>query len=102
MRVEFSKDFQKSASKLSGKMKESLAKVIQEVSSAETIADITDCKPIQNAPSIFRIRIGNKRAFFHYAIIVEEGIATFIRLLNRGEAYNKDNEKYLKNYSKNN
>lgn len=35
MRVEFSKDFQKSASKLSGKMKESLVKVIQEVSSAK-------------------------------------------------------------------
>lgn len=100
MRVEFSKDFQKSANKLSGKMKESLAKVIAEVSSAQSVSEIMDCKSIQNAPSIYRIRIGSKRAFFHYGIIVEEGVATFIRLLNRGEAYSKENETYLKNYSK--
>lgn len=100
MRVEFTKDFEKSVSKLSGKMKDSLVMVIQEVAAAKTIDEIKNCKPIVNAPSIYRIRIGDKRAFFHYGIIVEEGMVTFIRLLSRGQAYNKENEKYLKRYSK--
>ena len=41
MNVEYSKDFEKSVKKLSGKMLDSIRKVITEVKNAENIKDIT-------------------------------------------------------------
>ena len=42
MNVEYSKDFEKSVKKLSGKMLGSIRKVITEVKNAENIKEITD------------------------------------------------------------
>ena len=46
MNVEYSKDFEKSVKKLSGKMLNSIRRVIMEVKNAESIKDITDCKKL--------------------------------------------------------
>ena len=64
MNVDYSKDFKKSVKKLSGKMLDSVRRVVAEVKSAESIKDITDCKKLV----VYRIRIGNYRAFFTFHI----------------------------------
>ena len=46
MNVEYSKDFEKSVKKLSGKMLDSIRRVITEVKNAENIKEITDCKKL--------------------------------------------------------
>ena len=43
MKVDYSKEFEKSLKKLSGKMLDSIRRVITEVKQAENIKDITDC-----------------------------------------------------------
>ena len=46
MRVEFSKEFEKSVRKLSGKMLDSVREAIQKVMDAEGIEALTDCKKL--------------------------------------------------------
>ena len=60
MRVEYSKDFEKTVRKLSGKILQSVIAMIDEVKRAESVDDITDCKKIETLNSVYRIRIGNK------------------------------------------
>lgn len=64
MKVEYSKDFEKSVKKLSGKVLHSIINMIDEVKNASSINDITDCKKIETLNNVYRIRIGSKRAFF--------------------------------------
>ena len=64
MNVEYSKDFEKSVKKLSGKMLDSIRRVIAEVKNAESIKEITDCKKLVGYRNVYRIRIGDYRAFF--------------------------------------
>ena len=64
MKVEYSKDFEKSVRKLSGKVLHSVIDMIDEVKSATSVSDITDCKKIESLNNVYRIRVGNKRAFF--------------------------------------
>ena len=73
MKVDYSKEFEKSLKKLSGKMLDSIRRVITEVKQAENIKDITDCTKLVGYSNIYRIRIGDYRAFF----------------TSRGEAYGK-------------
>ena len=64
MKVEYSKDFEKSVKKLSGKVLHSIINMIDEVKNASSINDITDCKKIETLNNVYRICIGSKRAFF--------------------------------------
>lgn len=96
MQVEYSKEFIKNASKLSGKMRESLASVIQQVRDAADVQHITDCKRLKGFKSIYRIRIGDKRAFFQFHVRIESNKVFFILIANRGESYNKEIEQKLK------
>ena len=66
MNVEYSKDFEKSVKKLSGKMLGSIRKVITEVKNAENIKEIIDCKKLVGYRNLYRIRIGDYRAFFTF------------------------------------
>ena len=95
MKVGFSKSFIKAAARLSGKMKDSLREVILEVekaaSVADTVADITDCKKLAGFNYVYRIRIGNYRAFFIFHVQIVDDTALFQYLLLRGEAYAKKN-----------
>ena len=66
MNVDYSKDFKKSVKKLSGKMLDSVRRVVEEVKNAESLKDITDCKKLVGFRNVYRIRIGDYRAFFTF------------------------------------
>ena len=64
MKVDYSKEFEKSLKKLSGKMLDSIRRVITEVKQAENIKDITDCTKLVGYSNIVRIR-------FHFLSFIE-------------------------------
>ncbi len=71
MKVRFSKEFSKAAEKLSGKLRESFKDAINEVIDASCIEEISYCKKIETLNSVYRIRIGSRRAFFVLHIELE-------------------------------
>ena len=89
MKVDYSKDFEKSLKKLSGKMLESVCRVIKEVKAADDIKDITDCKKLIGYRSIYRIRIGDYRAIFSFHVEIINDTVKFNYLVSRGEPYGK-------------
>lgn len=89
MKVDYSKDFERSLRKLSGKMLESVRRVIKEVKEADDIKDITDCKKLIGYRSIYRIRIGDYRAIFTFHIEIVNDTIKFKYFVSRGEAYGK-------------
>ena len=96
MNVDYSKDFKKSVKKLSGKMLDSVRRVVAEVKSAESIKDITNCKKLVGYRNVYRIRIGDYRAFFTFHIEIINDTIIFRYLVPRGEAYDKKAQKELK------
>ena len=44
---------------------------------------------------IYRIRIGSYRAFFNFHVEFKDGIARFLYLIPRGQAYDKGTKKNL-------
>lgn len=96
MKVAFSKSFEKSVRKLSGKTLESIRRVILEVKNAKDIHQITDCKQLVGYHNIYRIRIGDYRAFFTFHIQIIDDEVFFVYLVSRGEAYGKKMESSLK------
>lgn len=87
MKVDYSKDFEKSVKKLSGKILDSVRCVIKEVKEADNIKDITDCTKLVGFRSVYRIRIGDYRAFFTFHIEIVDDVVRFKYLVSRGEAY---------------
>ena len=100
MNVEYSKDFEKSVKKLAGKMLGSIRKVITEVKNAENIKEITDCKKLVGYRNVYRIRIGDYRAFFTFHIEIVNDTVIFRYLVSRGEAYAKKMDESLKRIDK--
>ena len=100
MNVEYSKDFEKSVKKLSGKMLDSVRGVISEVKNAESIKDITDCKKLVGYRNVYRIRIGDYRAFFTFHVEMINDTVIFRYLVSRGEAYAKKMDESLKRIDK--
>ena len=96
MNVDYSKDFKKSVKKLSGKMLDSVRRVVEEVKNAESLKDITDCKKLVGYRNVYRIRIGDYRAFFTFHIEINNDTIIFRYLVPRGEAYDKKAQKELK------
>ena len=96
MNVDYSKDFKKSVKKLSGKMLDSVRRVVEEVKNAESLKDITDCKKLVGYRIVYRIRIGDYRAFFTFHIEIINDTIIFRYLVPRGEAYDKKAQKELK------
>lgn len=96
MNVDYSKDFKKSVKKLSGKMLDSVRRVVEEVKNAESLKDITDCKKLVGYRNVYRIRIGDYRAFFTFHIEIINDTIIFRYLVPRGEAYDKKVQKELK------
>lgn len=91
MRVDFSKDFEKALDRLSGKLYKSVITAINQVIDATSLEDIQNCKKIESLRNIYRIRIGNQRAFFLLRIEIESDLVMFEYLVSRGEAYAKKN-----------
>lgn len=96
MRVDFSKEFEKAVRKLSGKTLNSVREAIQEVINAESIEELTDCKKLVDFDSIYRLRIGGYRAFFSFHVRVVNNHVMFLYLVPRGQAYDKQMRKNLR------
>lgn len=96
MKVKYSKSFEKSVRKLSGKMLDSVRHTIIEVKNADNLSQITDCKRLVGYKNVYRIRIGDYRAFFTFHIEIVDGIVFFQYLVSRGEAYGKKMEESLR------
>ena len=96
MNVDCSKDFKKCVKRLSGKMLDSVRRVVEEVKNAESLKDITDCKKLVGYRNVYRIRIGDYRAFFTFHIEIINDTIIFRYLVPRGEAYDKKAQKELK------
>ena len=100
MNLNYSKDFKKSVMKLSGKMLDSVRRVVVEVKNAESLKDITDCKKLVGYRNVYRIRIGDYRAFFTFHIEIINDTVIFRYLVSRGEAYAKKMNETLKRIDK--
>lgn len=77
-------------------MQEAVRRVIIEVKAAEQVSDITDCKKLLGYENVYRIRIGDYRAFFTYHIRIVGDTFFFEYLVSRGEAYGKKIQSELK------
>ena len=84
MKVEYSKAFTKVVKKLSGKIIESVRQTIKETKEAENIKQLTNCEKITGYKNVYRIRIGDLRAFFLLHILVEGDTVIFEYLIQRG------------------
>jgi mRNA-degrading endonuclease RelE of RelBE toxin-antitoxin system len=94
MNIKISKEFEKSAKKLSGKYKVSLKSLILEIRSVQSVSDIINCKKLIGYSSVYRIRLGDYRVFFLLEII---GNTVFLKyLVSRGEAYSKEYQEKLR------
>ncbi len=100
MNVQFSKEFERAIKKLSGKILDAVRNVIKEVKAANEIKDITDCKKLIGYRSIYRIRIGDYRAFFIFHVEIVNDTVKFKYLTSRGEAYGKKIKTELKRLDK--
>lgn len=97
MNVDFSKDFTKALDKLSGKIHHSIVEAINNVIDAQCLDEINNCRKIESLNSVYRIKIGNKRAFFVLHIRIDGEVVKFEYLVSRGEAYDKKNMERLRN-----
>lgn len=100
MKTKYSKEFEKSVRKLSGKTLESVRNVIMEVKNASSLKEITDCKKLVDYDNVYRIRIGYLRAFFIFHLEIIYDYVFFKYLVPRGEAYNKKNQELLRKSDK--
>lgn len=95
MKVEYSKDFERTVRKLSRKRLDSVREAIREVKKARKLTDISDCIKMQNYDFIYRIHIGSYRAFFNFHVEIKDGVVRFLYLIPRGQAYDKGTKKNL-------
>lgn len=89
MKVSYSKDFEKSVRRLSGKTLNSVRETIRQVKDAPTLSAIADCKKLAGFENVYRIRIGSLRAFFLFHLEIVEDTIFFKYLVPRGQAYDK-------------
>ena len=94
MNIRISKEFEKSAKKLSGKYKETLKNVILEIQAANSLNDIGNCRKLLGYNTVYRVRMGNYRVFFLLEIVEQTAYLKY--LVSRGEAYSKEYQSKLK------
>ena len=96
MKIKYSKDFEKSVRKLSGKTLNSVKNTLLEVKNATGLDEITDCKKLVGYDNVYRIRIGSLRAFIIFHIQSIDDYVFFKYLVPRGEAYDKKYKEKLR------
>lgn len=89
MRVEYSKDFVKSVRGMSDKTLGSVRETIQEVMDARSLDQIRNCRKLFSFKNVYRIRIGDYRAFFTLLVQIDGDTVLFEYLVPRGMAYSK-------------
>jgi len=86
MEVAFTKVFSKQIDALNNKaLKSRLARVVQNVISAETLQDIANLKIMKGHTTAYRIKMGDYRV----GLFFEEGLIVFAYLAHRKDIYNK-------------
>ena len=86
MEVAFTKTFSKQIDALSNKsLKSRLAKVVQNVISANTLQDIANLKKMKGHQTAYRIKTGDYRI----GLFFEDGLIVFAYLAHRKDIYNK-------------
>jgi mRNA interferase RelE/StbE len=84
MQTEFRKLFKQDLRALKDrKIRERIRSVIEEVESANSLAELRNVKAIQGYNGFYRLRVGDYRI----GIYVEADIVAFVRLLHRKEIY---------------
>ena len=96
MKVKYSKAFVKAIDKLSGKTLTSVLTMIKEVKRAKGLEEISNCTRLVGYNSIYRIRIGDYRAFFVLYVDISDDTIFFQYLVSRGAAYGKKMEEALR------
>lgn len=96
MKVKYSREFEKSVRKLSGKTLNSVRDTILDVKNASCLDDISNCKRLVDFDNVYRIRIGGLRAFFVFHVEIIDDYVFFKYLVPRGEAYDKKNMESLR------
>jgi mRNA-degrading endonuclease RelE of RelBE toxin-antitoxin system len=94
MNIKISKEFEKSAKKLSGKHKDSLKNLIVEIRAAQSVSDIANCRKLIGYNYVYRIRLSDYRVFFLLEIIGQTVLLKY--LVRRGEAYSKEYQEKLR------
>ena len=100
MKVEYSRAFVKSVKKLSGKMLSSVKKTIAAAKEADNIEQLSNCEKLIGQNNIYRLRIGDLRAFFFLRIDTDNNTIFFEYLVPRGQAYDKKMIQNLKKKDK--
>lgn len=83
MNIEIRKSFEKDATKLSGDSKLQLSKVIENITAAKKLSELSSCKKLTGSKNAYRIRMGNYRIGLFF---VNETV-DLVRILNRKEIY---------------
>ena len=96
MKYRLSKDFGKSLTSLNGKDLKMVLEAMDKVEKASSLSEISNCKKLKSYDSVYRIRIGSRRAFFTFHIEIIDDILIFHYLVSRGQAYDKNIEDKLR------
>jgi mRNA interferase RelE/StbE len=81
--LEIRKSFQKDALKLPAPAQAQLAKVIDNLSRAKKLSELTSCKKLTGFKNVYRLRMGEYRIGF----IFENETIELVRVLGRKEIY---------------
>lgn len=87
MEIEYSKAFTKEVKKLNGKELQSVREMVSEIKKAKHVKELTDCKKLTGYKNIYRIRVGDYRAFFF--VEIRNSVLYLQYFVSRGEAYKK-------------
>lgn len=83
MKIEVRKSFVKDADKLPAQVQKKLSEIIETISKANQINNLSDCKKLSGYKTAYRIRLGQYRIGFYY----DNGAIEFVRALNRKDIY---------------
>jgi mRNA interferase RelE/StbE len=81
--IEIRKSFQKDALKLSAPTQTQIAKVIDDLSRAKKLSELSSCKKLAGFKNAYRIRMGTYRIGF----IFENETVELVRVLGRKDIY---------------
>ena len=83
MKIDIRRAFERDAEKLPAKVQAQLSVIIQQISQAEKLSELSSCKKLQGHKNAYRIRMGSYRVGFFF----ENGMIELVRVLNRKDIY---------------
>jgi mRNA-degrading endonuclease RelE of RelBE toxin-antitoxin system len=87
MKVQYSTQFAKDARKLPQQVKTAVKELVIQLENAQSLFEITDCRPLEGVKNGFRIRRGDYRITLSFT--VQENEILLLRVLARGQVYKK-------------